>query len=89
MVVAVLLATLLGAISTFWLQLYFYYKHGAASGYFNTWRISSGEFRILEGWLSYPGSTDWPSVSFMFGGFLFIAGMILMQLRFFGGHSTL
>ena len=83
MVVAVLWATLLGAVSTFWIELYLYYKHGAASGYFNTWRLGSGGFRILEGWLSYPGSTDWPSVSFMVGGFLFTASMILMRLRFF------
>ena len=33
MVVAVLWATFLGAISTFWIHLHLYYKHGAASGY--------------------------------------------------------
>ena len=36
MVIAILWATLLGAVSTFWIELYLYYKHGAASGYFNT-----------------------------------------------------
>ena len=44
MVIAILWATLLGAVSTFWIELYLYYKHGATSRYFSTWRISSSGF---------------------------------------------
>lgn len=83
MLVAILWATLLGAIATFWIQLHLYYKHGAASGYFNTWRIGSGTFRQLENWISYPGATDWPGIIFMGGGLLMTGCLILMRLRFF------
>ncbi|HHZ89930.1 TPA: hypothetical protein EYN98_08695 [Candidatus Poribacteria bacterium] len=83
MIGAILWATFLGAISTFWIQLHLYYKHGAASGYFHTWRIGSGTFRLLEGWLTYPGLTNWSGVAFMGGGLLLTIGMILMRLRFF------
>ncbi len=83
MIGAILWATLLGAIATFWIQLHLYYKHGASSGYFHTWRIGSGTFRLLENWLSYPGSVDWAGISFMGGGLLVTVGTILMRLRFF------
>jgi len=82
MVVAIFWATLLGAIATFLIQLHLYYQHGAASGYFHTWRIGSGTFRLLENWLSYPSSTDLPGVFFMGGGLLLTVGMILMRMRF-------
>ena len=82
MVSAILWATLLGAAATFFIQLHLYYKHGAASGYFHTWRIGSGTFRLLENWLYYPSYTDLPSLFFMGGGLLLTVGMVLMRTRF-------
>jgi len=82
MVGVILWATLLGAAATFFIQLHLYHKHGAASGYFHTWRIGSGTFRLLENWLAYPGSTNLLSVFFMGGGWLLTVGMVLMRARF-------
>lgn len=82
MVGAILWATLLGAVATFFIQLHLYYKHGAASGYFHTWSIGSGTFRLLENWLSYPSSTNLLGVFFMIGGLLLTVGMIFMRIRF-------
>ena len=81
MIAAILIATVLGGLIAFWVQLHLYYLYGAASGYFENWSTGYGReyFRRLTGWLVYPTSTDWTTV--LFGGVGFTAMMVLVYLR--------
>ena len=47
MLLTVIIATIFGVIVAFWVQLHFYYKFGADSGYFGPWALGYGE-RILR-----------------------------------------
>ena len=84
MVVAILLATFIGSVMTFWLLLDSYYRHGAESGYYDpsTLGFGRGIFRQLENWLTYPQGTDSIAVAFMGGG-VGIAGLLMfLRTRF-------
>ena len=81
MAVAILLATVIGSVITFWLLLDIYYRHGAASGYFYPSTLGFGRhaYGLLENWLSFPQGYDGPALAFTGGG-LGVAG-VLMFLR--------
>ena len=81
MYLAILLATVLGVIAAFWIQLHLYYEHGAASGYFGPGALRSGRqwFTRLRDWIYYPMGTDWLGVTFMGVGFSVM--MVLAYLR--------
>ena len=63
---AILLATLIGSVSVFWVLLDNYYQHGAETGYYGPWALGFGRiiYRQLENWLNYPQETDLPSPRF-------------------------
>ena len=48
MLLTVIIATVFGVIVAFWVQLHFYYKFGADSGYFGPWALGYGE-NTLDG----------------------------------------
>jgi len=77
----ILLATLFGAVATFWLLLDGYYRHGAETGYYGPWALGFGRgvYRQLENWLNYPSQPDLSAMSFMGIGLAFTT--ILMKLR--------
>ena len=81
MFVAILVATVLGVLVSFWIQLHLYYKYGAASGYFGPWALGHGQrwFGWLKSWIYYPTNTDWLGVIFMGVGFSMM--MVLAYLR--------
>ena len=81
MFVALLVATGLGVLVSFWIQLHLYHKYGAASGYFGPWALGHGRrwFGWLRNWIYYPTNTDWPGVAFM--GIGFSVMMVLTYLR--------
>ena len=60
MITAILIATIIGSIVAFWVQLHLYYKHGASSGYFERWSTGYGRefFGRLSGWLTNPTETE-------------------------------
>jgi len=81
---AIMYATVLGAILTFWLLLDNYYRHGAETGYYGPWALGFGRgiYRQLEGWLSYPRDPDIPAMGFMGGGFAMAVLLMMARTRF-------
>ena len=78
--IAIVLATLIGAIATYWLLLDNYYRHGAESGYYMGPTTGRGWiYNRLESWLNSPQERDKPALAFMSGG-LGVA-VVLMFLR--------
>ncbi len=82
--VAVMLATLIGAIVVFWLLLENYYRHGADTGYYGPWALGFGRgvYRQLENWLNYPQGADLPALAFMGGGLGFTTLLMFLRTRF-------
>ena len=72
---AMLIATVLGTLVAFWAVLDSAYQH---SGVIMTW-AGLEPFKRLAGWLSYPTSTDMVGVGFFAYGLLF--GIFLMVMR--------
>lgn len=85
MVIAIFVATALGVLVAFWVQLHVYYRLGADSGYFNRWAVGYGRqfFDRLRNWIFYPTNTDWIAVLFMGVGFSVMALLTYLRVRFF------
>jgi len=85
MLVAVLIATALGVVVAFWVQLHLYYRFGAASGYYGPWALGYGReyFTRLTNWISYPTNTEWMSVLFMGVGFSVMMLLTYLRVKFF------
>ena len=82
---AILYATILGAIFTFWLLLDNYYRHGAETGYFGYWTslgFGNETYRQLENWLNYPSAHDLRAMGFMGGGFTMAILLLIARSRF-------
>ena len=81
---AILLATLIGSVSVFWVLLDNYYQHGAETGYYGPWALGFGRiiYRQLENWLNYPQETDLPALAFIGGGLGFTALLMFLRTRF-------
>ena len=81
---AILLATLIGSVSVFWVLLDNYYQHGAETGYYGPWALGFGRiiYRQLETWLNYPQETDLPALAFMGGGLGLTALLMFLRTRF-------
>jgi hypothetical protein len=82
--VAILLATLIGSVATFWLLLDEFYRHGADSGYYAGGFLHVGPhvYRQLENWLNYPQGTDGVALTFMGGGIGLTALLMFLRTRF-------
>ena len=81
--VAILLATLIGAVTIFWLLLDNYYRHGAESGYYMGPTIQWGHFyNRLEGWLTSPQEPDQSALAFMGGGLGMTVLLMFLRARF-------
>jgi len=81
---AILIATLFGAVATFWLLLDGYYRHGAETGYYGPWALGFGRgvYRQLENWLNYPSEPDGAAMSFMGIGLAFTTLLMVLRNRF-------
>ena len=84
MALAILIATSVGSVVIFWLLLDSYYRHGAESGYYETWALGFGRgvYRQLEGWLTFPRDPDLTGVGFMGVGFLLTGLMMVVRAKF-------
>ncbi len=82
---AILLATGLGVVVSFWIQLHLYYDRGAASGYFGPWALGHGRrwYGWLRDWIYYPTNTDWFGVTFMGAGFSIMMVLAFLRSRVF------
>ncbi|MAE20038.1 hypothetical protein CMK12_14110 [Candidatus Poribacteria bacterium] len=83
LMLAIALATGVGAVATFWSYLQISYSRGVL-GELNGWISHAGweSFNPLQRWLQYPQGTDVKSVTFMGGGFLFVFFLYAMRARF-------
>ena len=81
---AILLATLIGSVSVFWVLLDNYYRHGAETGYYGPFAVGFARiiYSQLENWLNYPQETDLPAIAFMGGGLIFTALLMFLRTRF-------
>ena len=81
---AILLATLIGSVSVFWVLLDNYYRHGAETGYYGPFAVGFARiiYSQLENWLNYPQETDFPAIAFMGGGLIFTALLMFLRTRF-------
>ncbi len=82
--VAILLATLIGSIMTFWLFLDSIYRNGHESGYYHPHSLWYGlmVYGQLENWLTYPKETDSPALAFMGGGLGLTVLLMFLRTRF-------
>ena len=82
--IAILLATLIGSVMTFWLLLDSFYRHGHESGHFHDHSLWYGRmaYSQLENWLNYPQGTDGPALAFMGGGLVLTVLLMFLRTQF-------
>lgn len=85
MLYSILIATVLGGLVAFWVQLHMYYQFGADSGYYGRWALGYGRqyFSRLTNWISYPLDTDWVGVIFIGVGFSMMMVLTYLRVKFF------
>jgi hypothetical protein len=83
LILAIALATGVGAVATFWSYLQISYSYGVL-GELHGWISRAGweSFNPLQSWLQHPQDTDVRAVTFMGGGFLFVFFLYAMRARF-------
>ena len=65
LVVAMMLATIMGILAAFWAYLVVGYEIGVVSG------LGTGGYNLLQSWLYHPTDTDIPGIVFTGFGFCF------------------
>ena len=81
-IVAILLATFIGAISCFWAFLHAGYKLGTeARLYRTTWFAREG-YNILASRITHPTGVEYTDLLFMGIGFIFTVTILLIRTRF-------
>ena len=84
MAVAILIATMIGVVVAFWVQLHLYYKIGADTGHFrHSLAYGRWHFGRLKNWVDYPAGPDWMATLFMGIGFFAMIVLMCMRVRFF------
>ncbi len=85
MLYTVIIATLLGGLVAFWVQLHLYYQFGADSGYYGPWALGYGRqyFSRLTNWITYPLDTDWIGLIFIGIGFSVMMVLTYLRVKFF------
>ena len=84
LILILILATFVSVLSTFWLILDSFYRHGSSSGFYNWWGAGGfgrETFGWLESWLLYQTEWDPFAVGAVGVGFLFSIGMMLLRFR--------
>ncbi len=82
--IAILLATAIGLVVSFWFLLDAFYRHGHDSAHFHPHSLWYGRMAYgqLENWLNYPREADGPALAFMAGGFGLTAVLMFLRTRF-------
>ncbi len=82
--IAILLATLIGSIMTFWLLLDHFYRYGHESGHYHPHSLWYGRmtYSQLENWLNYSREPDAPALGFMGVGLGLTALLMFLRTRF-------
>ena len=82
--IAILLATAIGLVVSFWFLLDAFYRHGHDSAHFHPHSLWYGRMAYgqLENWLNYPREADAPALAFMAGGFGLTTVLMFLRTRF-------
>ncbi|HLJ53866.1 MAG TPA: DUF6785 family protein [Chthonomonadaceae bacterium] len=80
----IMLAAVVGALSSWAAVLTCYYHYGAATAKVNGWRTSMGlvPWRTLKDWVDNPVRADFPRLQGVGVGLLVTAGLLMMRQRF-------
>ena len=80
---AIVIATVVGSVATFWAYLDITYRYGV-SGTLNGWIRHSGweSFRPLQSWIQNPQGPTNVGTGFMALGFMFVAALYALRARF-------
>ena len=84
LVLAMLVAVIIGAIASFWEMLHLFYKYGGSSrihGY--SLGLASESYRRLQNWFEHPTGTDSAIIQQLGFGFGLTVLMMAMRRRFF------
>jgi len=79
MLLAMMLAIIIGIFATFWIHLHLMYNYGASV---HGVTYGGETFRRLQSWLVYPRETNYTELGFMGGGFFFTIFLMWMKSRF-------
>lgn len=79
MMLAMMLAIIIGIVATFWIHLSLMYHYGASV---HGVTYGGETYRRLQSWLTYPKAIDYPALRFMGVGFFFTMFLMVMKSRF-------
>lgn len=79
MMIAMMLAIVLGIFATFWMHLNLMYRYGASV---HGVMYGGETFRRLQSWLTYPKETDYVALRYIGVGFFFTIFLMFMKSRF-------
>lgn len=82
--IAIIVATLVGSLASWWAVLTCYYQYGAATARVNSWRTSMGSvpWQTLQNWLNNPTRPDFPRLEAVFVGLVIIAILMFCRTQF-------
>jgi hypothetical protein len=82
--IAILTATLVGALASWWALLTCYYQYGAATANVNGWRTDMGKvpWQSLMDWINNPQKPDWVRLQGVGVGTVVTAFLMTMRARF-------
>lgn len=80
----ILVAAIVGALSSWAAVLTCYYHYGAATAKVNSWRTGMGSvpWNGLKDWIDNPTKPDWPRLQGVGVGLLVTAFLLMMRQRF-------
>ena len=79
MMIAMMLAIVIGIFATFWIHLSLMYRYGASV---HGVMYGGETFRRLQSWLTYPKETDYVALRYIGVGFFFTIFLMFMKSRF-------
>jgi hypothetical protein len=79
MMIAMMLAIVIGIFATFWIHLSLMYRYGASV---HGVMYGGETFRRLQSWLMYPKETDYVALRYIGVGFFFTIFLMFMKSRF-------
>lgn len=85
LLIAILLATVVGTIASLWALLDIFYRHGQATGHIMSYTTGIGNeaFARLQNWADNPQPGDWLALTFTGAGAVITLGLAALKSQFF------